>query len=133
MILRKIGAVVAVLGFSVVVVASSNAEELWIARSGEVIFHFNQPLLRDLGFDLEVAGAALDHDNPIGEEPAWAFPIREGSDLQFRAEHGVALPPRSVAGALRLDGAITLRDRATGKEGWGFKSSRARHSYSDAD
>ena len=116
MILRKIGAVVAVLGFSVVVVASSHAEELWVARSGEVIFHFNQPLLRDLGFDLEVAGAALDHDNPIGEEPAWAFPIREGSDLQFRTEHGVALSPGSVAGALRLDGAITLRDRATGKD-----------------
>jgi hypothetical protein len=116
MILRKIGAALAVLGLSVLVGAPSNAEELWVVRSGEAIFHFNVPLLRDLGIDLEVAGVGSDHKEIIAEEPAWAFPIRASSDLQFLAEHGIALSPGSVTGAARLDGIITLRDRATGKE-----------------
>jgi hypothetical protein len=48
------------------------------------------------------------------QSPRWDFPVRRGSDLRFRAEHGRALAGGSTGGSLYLGGDVTLRDRASG-------------------
>ena len=90
-------------------------DQVWEVESGRVIFHFNVPLVRDLGVELAVAAHPVaDPGDVTIEEPQWAFPIRPESDFRFRAEHGVAMPGGSVGGSLLLDGSITLRERESG-------------------
>jgi hypothetical protein len=106
-----------VLGLASVAIAPAGAEELWQVRSGHVLFHFNLPLLRDLGIDLEVHEVGLVHDDErVLEEPTWSFPIRSASDLRIRTEHGIPRPPGGAAGSAGLGGAIVLRNCATGAE-----------------
>lgn len=106
--------------FAALVLAASTAgparpEELWAVRSGQVFLHLNVGLLRDLGIEIEVQGAGSDAvEGLLIEDPYWTFSIRPGSDLRFRAEHGVVLPRSGEAGTIRLDGALVIRDRTTG-------------------
>lgn len=111
---------IAVFAASVAALALSGgpaaAREVWSARSGQVVFTFNVPQMHDLGIEIEIAGTTQARDQDIYiEHPQWAFAIRAGSDLQFVTEHGIALPGGDVTGSIRIDGTITLRDRATGK------------------
>lgn len=94
------------------------AEEHWAVRSGQAYFNFNVELLNDLGIEIVVEADrfAPQGDVLMLEEPAWSFPLRKGSDLGFRSEHGIIRPGGLEGSALRLAGAITLRDRASGKE-----------------
>jgi flagellar hook capping protein FlgD len=113
---RLVTPAIVLLSVSGSMAAVARAEELWTARSGQAVLHFNVDLLRDLGIDLEVAGAPVAHaEDLLLEEPSWAFPILPGSGLEFRAERDVVPPQGSTAGSLRLGGAIVLRDRATGR------------------
>lgn len=93
------------------------ADELWAVRSGEVVFHFNVPLLRDLGIELTVEAEAGGYDGDIHvEDPHWAFPIRKNSDFRFNTAHGSVLGRGLVGGVIRLDGVLTFRDRTSGKK-----------------
>lgn len=106
---------------AVLIVASSSAgparaEEVWVVRTGRVHLHLNVGLLSDLGIEVEVGGAASGEvEGLLLEEPYWTFPIRAGSDLRFRAEHGVVVPGGGASGAVRLEGTLVIRDRATGR------------------
>src|SRR5262245_57056500 len=71
------------------------AEDVWAVRRGEAVFHFNLPLLHDLGIDLVVEAPSPGHDSRDGEvslpDPRWAFPTRKGSDFRFRTQGGAVL------------------------------------------
>ncbi|HYM82407.1 MAG TPA: FlgD immunoglobulin-like domain containing protein [Candidatus Limnocylindria bacterium] len=113
----SLGAMIVALGATAGIFAPAAAEESWAVRSGEATFHFNVELLRDLGVEFAVEGQAAKHrDDVTLEDPNWTFTIRKGTDLGFRAEHGIALPGGTTGGAIRLAGTLILRDRATGKE-----------------
>ena len=93
------------------------AEEVWKVRSGQVVFHFNVALLRDLGIDVKVDGAdavSLGEEVMI-EQPNWTFTLGKGSDLEFRAEYGIVEVSGARSGSLRTSGGLLLRDRASGR------------------
>jgi flagellar hook capping protein FlgD len=113
---RGIGAATMVLSLALGA-GAAGAEDLWRVRSGQVTFHLNVSLLRDLGLELvEVESSASPAEELWMEEPNWTFAIREGSDLKFRTEHGIVLPNGLAGGAIRFDGAITVRERTKGRE-----------------
>src|SRR5262245_911914 len=91
-------------------------DESWEVRSGAVDLLFNVALLHDLGIDLEVAGAEPGSPDPHLGKPNWTLAILPGSDLAFQSERGIVLSRGGTGGAIRLSGALVLRDRATGRE-----------------
>jgi hypothetical protein len=94
----------------------SRADERWAVGSGQVVFNFNVELLHDLGIDVAVEADAFEpHGDILVDEPCWRFPIR-GSDLGFRTEYGILRQGNLEGSAVRLGGAIVLRDRASGKQ-----------------
>jgi hypothetical protein len=110
-------AVSGVLGAVLPGVSDAGAVESWAVRSGHVHVAFNVGLLHDLGLDVEVTGA---EPTPRGsvrlEEPHWMLAILPGSDLTFSTERGIVLPRGGTGGAIRLAGALVLRERATGRQ-----------------
>lgn len=114
---RLLGAAVVLVMAAMTAIPPAHAEELWTVRSGYAVIHFNVDLLRDLGIELEVTGNTVaDAEDVHLEDPSWSFPILPETNLQLRSEHGIVLAQGSEAGAIRLGGALVLRDRATGKE-----------------
>jgi hypothetical protein len=91
-------------------------DETWEVRSGVVHLLFNVDLLRDLGVDLEIAGAEPASRDPHLAKPHWTLAILPGSNLAFQSEHGNVLARGGTGGAIRLSGVLVLRDRSTGRE-----------------
>jgi hypothetical protein len=114
--LQRVWAVTALLA-AVLAAGPIRAEEHWTVRSGQVVFNFNESLLNDIGIDLIVEAPVFEPNSDfLLDEPCWAFPIRMGSDLGFRCEYDI-IPAGGLEGSvLRLGGAITLRDRWSGKQ-----------------
>jgi hypothetical protein len=109
-------AAIAVLVVGVPGTSRAAADESWEVRSGVVHLLFNVDLLRDLGIDLEVVGAEPASPDPHLGKPNWTLAILPGSDLAFQTERGNVLSRGGTGGAIRLSGALVLRDRATGRE-----------------
>ena len=108
---------VAVLCVALLGARPTGAEQLWVVRSGQATFHLNASLLRDLGLEVaEVKGSVPASEVLWMEEPNWTFPILKGSDFQFRTVRDMALSNGLAGGAIPLGGAITVRDRRTGRE-----------------
>ena len=113
---RLLAPALLVLSATAAIAPPAPAEELWTARSGQTFLHLNVDLLGDLGIDIEVTGTPVSRpEELLLEEPSWVFRILPGSNLEFRAEHGIVLPQGSTGGSIRLGGAILVRDRTTGK------------------
>src|SRR5262245_7397874 len=92
------------------------ADESWEVRTGVVHLLFNVDLLHDLGIDLDVVGAEPPARDPHLGKPNWTLAILPGSNLAFQTERGNVLARGGTAGAIRLSGALVLRDRASGRE-----------------
>lgn len=114
---RVLGAAWVVLWAAVLVGSPVRAEEHWAVRSGQAVFNFNVALLQDLGIEIMVEADPIEPNaDLLIEEPCWTFPIRKGSDLGFRCEYGIIRPGGLEGSTLRLGGAITVRDRASGRQ-----------------
>jgi len=109
-------AAVAVLVAGVPANSRAAADESWEVRSGVVHLLFNVDLLHDLGIDLDVAGAEIASPDPHLRKPYWTLAILAGSDLAFQTERGIVQSRGGTGGAIRLSGALLLRDRASGRE-----------------
>src|SRR5262245_1249310 len=109
-------ATIAVLMAGVPATSGAAANESWEVRSGVVHLLFNVDLLHDLGIDLDVAGAEPASLDPHLGKPNWTLAILPGSDLAFQTERGIVLSRGGTGGAIRLSGALWMRDRASGKE-----------------
>ncbi len=114
---RSLAAAFVVLWTAALVASPVGADERYSVRSGQAVFNFNMELLHDLGIELVVEADPIEPNSDFGvEAPCWTFPILKGTDLGFRSRYGVVLAGGLEGSALRLGGAITVRDRASGKQ-----------------
>lgn len=92
------------------------AEEIWAVRSGDTSIHFNTLLLEDLGIEIaDITGAVPKPSVKPMEIPNWTFAIDGSSNFEFRTLAGVPVPGGITGGAIRLAGAFTIVNSATGK------------------
>lgn len=115
--LRVVPALLAfVLGALALSSMQAAAEEIWAVRAGDTSIHFNTHLLKDLGIEITDVSGALSRESvkPM-EHPNWTFAIDGSSDLEFRTLAGVPVPGGIDGGAIRLRGAFTIVNTATGK------------------
>lgn len=104
------------LGMLVLSGGRAVAEETWMVRSGQTTIHFNTPLLKDLGIEIQdVAGTLPRPDGLFMERPNWTFAIDASSDLGFRTVTGVPVPGGLTGGAIHHRGSFTIAIAATGK------------------